>query len=99
LIGGGVSQAAVIGSEPRVRVTLSRMIFRGAAGLIDSGGGIYNCFGRLTVIDSIITGNRILGGNGIFGYGGGIYNCPSSTPTLINTTARKSVAPSATAAP
>jgi len=39
------------------------MTFRGAAGLVDSGGGIYNCFGTLTVIDSIITGNRIRGGN------------------------------------
>jgi len=84
--GGKQNQAAVVGSEPRVPVTLSRMTFRGAAGLIDSGGGIYNCFGTLTVIDSIITGNRIRGGNGIFGYGGGIYNCPSSTLTLINTT-------------
>jgi len=84
--GGQQNQAAVVGSEPRVPVTLSRMTFRGAAGLIDSGGGIYNCFGTLTVIDSIITGNRIQGGNGIFGYGGGIYNCPSSTLTLINTT-------------
>jgi hypothetical protein len=83
--GGQQNQAAVVGSEPRVPVTLSRMTFRGAAGLIDSGGGIYNCFGTLTVIDSIITGNRIRGGNGIFGYGGGIYNCPSSTLTLINT--------------
>ena len=84
--GGQQNQAAVVGSEPRVPVTLSRMTFRGAAGLIDSGGGIYNCFGTLTVLDSIITGNRIRGGNGIFGYGGGIYNCPSSTLTLINTT-------------
>jgi predicted outer membrane repeat protein len=79
-------QALVIGSEPKVPVTVSRMTFRGAAGLVDSGGGIYNCFGTLTVIDSIVTGNRIRGGNGIFGYGGGIYNCPSSTLTLINTT-------------
>jgi hypothetical protein len=84
--GGGFGQALVIGSEPKVQVTVSRMTFRGAAGLVDSGGGIYNCFGTLTVIDSIITGNRIRGGNGIFGYGGGVYNCPSSTLTLINTT-------------
>jgi hypothetical protein len=62
------------------------MTFRGASGLIDSAGGVYNCFGTLTVIDSIITGNRIHGATGIFGYGGGIYNCPSSTLTLINTT-------------
>jgi hypothetical protein len=84
--GGQQNQATVVGSEPRVPVTLSRMTFRGAAGLIGSGGGLYNCFGTLTVIDSIITGNRIRGGNGNFGYGGGIYNCPSSTLTLINTT-------------
>ena len=63
--GGGFGQALVIGSEPKVQVTVSRMTFRGAAGLVDSGGGIYNCFGTLTVIDSIITGNRIRGGNGI----------------------------------
>jgi len=84
--GGQQNQAAVVGSEPRVPVTLSGMTFRGATGLIGSGGGIYNCFGTLTVIDSIITGNRIHGGNGNFGYGGGIYNCPSSTLTLIRTT-------------
>ena len=83
---GPQNQVAVVGSEPRVPVTLSRMTFRGASGLIDSAGGVYNCFGTLTVIDSIITGNRIHGGTGIFGYGGGIYNCPSSTLTLINTT-------------
>jgi hypothetical protein len=61
------------------------MTFRNGAGQED-GGGIYNCFGTLTVIDSIITGNRITSGNGSFGYGAGIYNCPSSTLTLINTT-------------
>jgi hypothetical protein len=87
IIDAGVNnQAFVVGSEPKVQVTVSGMTFRGSAGLIDSGGGIYNCFGTLTVIDSIITGNKIRGGNGIFGYGGGIYNCPSSTLTLINTT-------------
>jgi len=84
--GGGVnSQVVVVGSEPKVPVTLSRMTFRNGAGQED-GGGIYNCFGTLTVTDSIITGNRITSGNGSFGYGAGIYNCPSSTLTLINTT-------------
>src|SRR5579863_2339825 len=84
--GGGVnSQVVVVGSEPKVPVTLSRMTFRNGAGQED-GGGIYNCFGTLTVIDSIITGNRIASGNGSYGYGAGIYNCPSSTLTLINTT-------------
>jgi hypothetical protein len=84
--GGGVnSQVVVVGSEPRVQVTLSGMTVRKGAGKED-GGGIYNCFGTLTVIDSIITENRITNGNGSFGYGAGIYNCPSSTLTLINTT-------------
>jgi hypothetical protein len=84
--GGGVnSQVAVVGSEPKAQVTLSQMTFRNGAGQED-GGGIYNCFGTLMVIDSIITGNKIRHGNGSFGYGAGIYNCPSSTLTLINTT-------------
>jgi hypothetical protein len=83
---GGISnQVAVVGSEPKVPVTLSGMTFRNASGEAD-GGGVYNCFGTLTIIDSIITGNRIRNGNGSFGYGAGIYNCPSSTLTLINTT-------------
>jgi len=84
--GGGVnSQVVVVGSEPKVQVRLSGMTFRNGAGQED-GGGIYNCFGTLTVIDSIITGNRIRSGNGSDGYGAGIYNCPSSTLTIINTT-------------
>ena len=79
------NQVVVVGSEPKVQVKLSGMTFRNGAGQED-GGGIYNCFGTLTVIDSIITGNRISSGNGSYGYGAGIYNCPSSTLTLINTT-------------
>jgi hypothetical protein len=83
--GGGISQVAVVGSEPKVPVTLSRLTFRNGGGQAD-GGGIYNCFGTLTVIDSIITNNKIRRGGGSDGYGAGIYNCPSSTLTLINTT-------------
>jgi len=84
--GGGVnSQVVVVGSEPKVQVKLSGMTVRNGAGQED-GGGIYNCFGTLTVIDSIITGNRISSGHGSYGYGAGIYNCPSSTLTLVNTT-------------
>jgi hypothetical protein len=83
--GGVFGQALVVGSEPKVQVTVSKMTFRGGAGPVD-GGGVYNCFGTLTVIDSVISGNRITSGNGSFGYGAGIYNCPSSTLTLINTT-------------
>ncbi len=84
--GGGVnSQVVVVGSEPKVPVTLSGMTFRNGAGQED-GGGAYSCFGTLTVSDSVITGNRITSGHGSYGYGAGIYNCPSSTLTLINTT-------------
>jgi hypothetical protein len=83
--GGGISQVVVVGSEPKVPVTLSQMTFRNGGGQAD-GGGIYNCFGTLTVIDSIITNNKIRSGGGSDGYGAGIYNCPSSTLTLINTT-------------
>ena len=79
------NQVVVVGSEPKVQVKLSGMTFRNGAGEED-GGGIYNCFGTLTVIDSIITGNRISSGNGSYGYGAGIYNCPSSTLTIVNTT-------------
>src|SRR5579863_7311905 len=79
------NQVVVVGSEPKVQVKLSGMTFRNGAGEED-GGGIYNCFGTLTIRDSIITGNRIRSGGGSFGYGAGIYNCPSSTLTLINTT-------------
>ena len=76
--GGGISQVVVVGSEPKVPVTLSQMTFRKGGGQAD-GGGIYNCFGTLTVIDSIITNNKIRSGGGSDGYGAGIYNCPSST--------------------
>ena len=84
--GGLQAQAAVVGSEPRVPSTLSGMTFRNADVQANGGGGIYNCFSTLTVIDSIITGNRVRGGKGIFPYGGGIYNCGNATLTLINTT-------------
>jgi len=79
------NQVVVVGSEPKVQVKLSGMTFRNGAGEED-GGGIYNCFGTLTVLDSVVTGNKISSGHGSFGYGAGIYNCPSSTLTLINTT-------------
>jgi hypothetical protein len=60
--GGLQAQAAVVGSEPRVQVTLAGLTLRNANVQADGGGGIYNCFGTLTVIDSIITGNRVEAG-------------------------------------
>jgi len=84
--GGASSQVVVIGSgKPNTRVTLSQMTFRNGTGPED-GGGIYNCIGATTIIDSVISGNKIHHGNGSFGYGAGIYNCPNGILTLINTT-------------
>jgi len=84
--GGIGNPPAVVGAGPTVPVTLSRVTFRNGDVQADGGAGVYNCVGTLTVIDSIITGNRLRGGSGTFGYGAGIYNCPTSTLTLINTT-------------
>jgi hypothetical protein len=66
-------------------VTLSGMTMRNGGGRGD-GGGIYNCFTTLTVVDSIIEDSSVRPGNGSAGFGGGIYNCPGSTLTIINTT-------------
>jgi hypothetical protein len=85
----GRGAASVIGSaSPKANVTLSH--FTNGAGPVD-GGGIYNCFDTLTVVDSIITNNRIRRGGRSDGYGAGIYNCPSSTLTL-NTTITGNIA-------
>ena len=89
--GGVGGQVVVVGAQPRDQVTLSQMTFSNGFGQVD-GAGIYNCFGTLTVIDSVITGNETTSGTGVRGYGGAIYNCPNSTLTLINTTITKNSA-------
>jgi hypothetical protein len=88
---GGVGQGIVVGVGFKTKVVLSRMTIRNSRATAD-GGGIYNCFGTLTIRDSIISGNSVTHGRGTLGYGGGIYNCPSSTLTIINTTISKNKA-------
>jgi predicted outer membrane repeat protein len=81
---GGVASGVLI-SLPKAQVLLSRLTVRNGGGKGD-GGGIYNCFPTLTIVDSIISGNSARKGDGSVGFGGAIYNCPSSTLTVINTT-------------
>jgi hypothetical protein len=88
--GGGVA-SEFFTSNPKARITLSRMTMRNGGGEGD-GGGVYNCTSTLTIIDSILTGNRAIRGNGNDGFGGAIYNCPGATLTLINTTFRGNMA-------
>jgi predicted outer membrane repeat protein len=64
-------------------VTISGMTMRNAGGLGD-GGGIYNCFTTLTIVNSVIKGSSVRKGNGAAGFGGAIYNCPGSTLTIID---------------
>lgn len=88
--GGGVA-SVVLNLNPKAHVTLSQMTMRNGGGEGD-GGGIYNCFSTLTIINSILSGNSATSGKGNFGYGGAIYNCPGSTMTIINTTFTKNSA-------
>jgi predicted outer membrane repeat protein len=81
---GGVASGILI-SLPKAQVILSRLTVRNGGGKGD-GGGIYNCFPTLTIIDSIISGNRARKGDGSVGFGGAIYNCPGSTLTVTDTT-------------
>ena len=82
--GGGVA-SPVLSTNPRAHVTLSRLTMRNGGGLGD-GGGIYNCFATMTIINSIISGNTATRRMGSLGFGGGIYNCPGGTLTIINST-------------
>jgi hypothetical protein len=72
-------------SNPKAHVTLSGMTMRNGGGEGD-GGAVYICTSTVTIIDSVLTGNRVVRGNGNDGFGGAIYNCPGSILTLINTT-------------
>jgi hypothetical protein len=85
IIDGRRRASAFLITHPGSVVTLSRMTMRNAGGLGD-GGAIYNCSTTLTIVDSIVTENRVRRGLGTYGYGGGIYNCLGSTLTIINST-------------
>jgi hypothetical protein len=82
--GGGVnSQVVVVGSEPKVQVTLSGMTVRNGAGEED-GAGIYNCpSSTLTLINTTVSNNSALIGGAI---------CNGGTLTIINSTFSGNVA-------
>jgi predicted outer membrane repeat protein len=82
--GGGVASVVLI-LNPKAHVTLSQMTLRNGGGQGD-GGGVYNCFATVTIVNSILSGNSATSGMGNLGYGGAIYNCPGSTMTIINST-------------
>jgi len=65
-------------------VTFSNVTIRGGNG---TGGGLYNYFGRLTLINTTLVSNTSIGG------GGGIYN--SGSLTIINSTLNGNTATSA----
>jgi hypothetical protein len=87
LDGGGI--ASVIFND-RPDVTVSQVTLRNGGGDggggVGDGGNVYNCFGSMTIIDSVITGGSVRSGPGFDGFGGAIYNCPSSNLSIINTT-------------
>jgi len=85
IVDGGGAASVVLNLNPKSHVTLSQMTMRNGGGQGD-GGGIYNCFSTVTIVDSILSKNSATSGKGNFGYGGAIYNCPGSTMTIINTT-------------
>jgi hypothetical protein len=82
--GGGVS-GAFLSSNPKAHITLSGMTMRNGGGEGD-GGAVYICTSTVTIVDSVLTGNRVVRGNGNDGFGGAIYNCGGGSLTLINTT-------------
>jgi len=84
--GSGFSVAFNQGAD----VTISDMTVRNGMGNPD-GGGIYHCFGTLTLDHVILEGNSVPSSIGD-GYGGAMYNCPSGTMTIIDSTVRDNIA-------
>jgi predicted outer membrane repeat protein len=82
--GAGVS-GAFLTSNPKAHITLSGFTMRNGGGEGD-GGAVYNCGSDVTIIDSVLTGNRVVRGNGNDGFGGAIYSCGGGTLNLINDT-------------
>jgi hypothetical protein len=91
VIDGQRIASEIVTSGHGVDVTISGLTLRNGGGPGD-GGGIYNCQGKLTIIDSTVTGNTAIRGAGALGYGGGTYNCPGGTLTIIDSTYRGNTA-------
>jgi len=66
------------------------MTVRNGTGSPD-GGGIYHCFGTITIDDVVLEGNSVAAST-VDGFGGAMYNCPGSTMTIIDSTVRGNIA-------
>jgi hypothetical protein len=71
-------------------VTIENLTVRNGVGNPD-GGGIYHCFGTMTINEVVLEGNSVPSSRAD-GYGGAMYNCPSSVMTIVNSTIRNNVA-------
>jgi hypothetical protein len=91
IIDGQHQASEFLNTHPQSVVTISGLTMRNGGGPGD-GGGIYNCFATLTLVDTVISGNSVFKAPGLDGYGGAIYNCPGSTLTIVNSTITKNVA-------
>ncbi len=71
-------------------VAIENLTVRNGVGNPD-GGGIYHCFGTMTINGVVLEGNSVPASQAD-GYGGAMYNCPSSTMTIVNSTIRDNIA-------
>ena len=83
--GSGISVAFAT-----IDVTIAGMTVRNGTGSPD-GGGIYHCFGTITIDDVVLEGNSVPSTT-VDGFGGAMYNCPASTMTIIDSTIRNNIA-------
>ena len=83
--------AISVAFNPNADVSISGMTARDGTGDPD-GGGIYHCFGTLTLEDMVIENNTVRGGTNQFGFGGAMYNCGGGTLTIKDSTLRNNVA-------
>ncbi|HET9343574.1 MAG TPA: choice-of-anchor Q domain-containing protein [Candidatus Eremiobacteraceae bacterium] len=99
IVGAGPSKTIVDGQKrgsgfsvafTRSDVTIKGFTVRNGTGSPD-GGGIYHCFGTLTIDDVVLEGNDVPAPT-VDGFGGAMYNCPSGTLTIINSIVRNNIA-------
>lgn len=99
IIGAGPDKTIVDGQKhgsgflvafSNVDVTIEGMTVRNGTGSPD-GGGIYHCFGTITIDDVVLEGNSVPAPT-VDGFGGAMYNCPGSTMTIIDSTVRDNIA-------
>jgi hypothetical protein len=82
--------AITVAFNQNADVTIENLTARNGVGSPD-GGGIYHCFGTMTINGVVLEGNSVPASQAD-GYGGAMYNCPSSVMTIVNSTFRNNVA-------